>query len=77
MRTNISVNMDKKAINERKAAEIAQKLQDGTFWENYHRMWMEPPLKRRIFPDFGLKELIAMIPPGCIEVWEDEEWKDG
>jgi hypothetical protein len=63
MRTNISVNMDKKAINERKAAEIAQKLQDGTFWET--------------FPDYGLKELIAMIPPGCIEVWEDEEWKDG
>jgi hypothetical protein len=55
--------MDKKAINERKAAEIAQKLQDGTFWET--------------FPDYGLMELISLIPPGCIEVWEDEEWKDG
>lgn len=68
MRTNISVNMDKKAINERKAAEIAQKLQDGTFWDGLKRTIMEPPLKRRIFP-----ELIDLVPPGCIEVWNHEK----
>lgn len=68
MRTNISVNMDKKAINERKAAEIAQKLQDGTFWDGIKRTIMEPPLKRRTLPG-----LIDLVPPGCIEVWNHEK----
>jgi hypothetical protein len=64
--------MDKKEINERRAALIAEKLQDGTFWDNYRKMWLEPPLKRRILPDFILKELIEVTPLGCILVWDHE-----
>ncbi len=64
--------MSKKEINERRAALIAEKLQDGTFWDNYRKMWLKP-LCRPFFSDYILENLLDITPLGCIRVWDHKE----